>query len=70
MPPWIITPSGEKMYLGEVSELAKLIYKRFGRRSDTAAAAWDRLFEKKEGTTTPDEFLSWIRNSDGEIDVR
>lgn len=41
----IITTNGETFSLDEHKQLARLVYKRWGRDLEAAASAWRRLFQ-------------------------
>lgn len=43
--PTITTTAGESFTWEEHKSLARLVYKRFGRNLEAAAAAWRRLLE-------------------------
>ena len=54
------TTSGETYTYGEACGLAILIYKRFGRDSGAAAAAWRRMLQN---STTEEDFLQLIQDA-------
>ncbi len=53
----ITTTNGETFTLDEHRDLARLVFKRFGRNCDAAAKAWRRLMEN---STSVGEFMDLI----------
>ena len=55
----IITTAGHPFTWAEHVELARLIYKRFGKDSSAAAAAWRRMLEN---TATVGDFMRLVND--------
>ena len=62
----ITTTSGETFTLAEHRDLARLVFKRFGRNAEAAAEAWQRLMEN---STSVSEFMDLINVRCPEHDI-